>query len=173
MKKLFVIIVIFLSVKGMFAQVPTSVMDEKSQTMILVGATDSKYLTEGDFGVSYASEFANYNPDTTLIRQMSAFLLNNASDLKLTIVLGTWCGDSKEQLPRFYKILSKLTTPFHNIELICVDREKKGGNLDLTSLKIEKVPTFIFYRNNIEIGRIIETPLKTIENDMMRIFFTK
>lgn len=173
MKKLVVIILIFLSVKGVLAQVPSSVMDEKSQTMILIGATDPKYLTEGDFGASYASEFASYNPDTTLIRQMSAYLLKNGGDLKLTIVLGTWCGDSKEQLPRFYKIISKLTTPFHNIELICVDREKKAGNLDISSLKIEKVPTFIFYRNNIEIGRIIETPLKTIENDMMRIISKK
>ena len=36
-------------------------------------------------------------------------------------------------------------------------------------LNIEKVPTFIFYKNGIEIGRIIESPEKSIEKDFLKI----
>jgi hypothetical protein len=40
---------------------------------------------------------------------------------------------------------------------------------DVDSLDIELVPTFIFYRKGMEIGRIVETPLQTMEEDIYRI----
>ncbi len=38
--------------------------------------------------------------------------------------------------------------------------------LDITNLKIERVPTIIFYRNGVELGRITETPVQSLEKDM-------
>ncbi len=172
MKSIFTTIAVLFAATTLFAQTPTQVMDEKSQTMILVGPADSKSLTEGEFGVSYVSEFANYNVEPTLLGQMEK-ILKNDPEIELTIVLGTWCGDSKEQVPRFFKINSLLKTPFSSIKIICVDREKKAGDLDISDLKIEKVPTFIFFKNGVEIGRIIETPMKSLESDIVSILSTK
>lgn len=173
MKYLLAFALFFYITASVTAQIPDKVMDEKSQTMILIGYTGSEFLNEGEFGISYATEFANYLPDTLLISQISNFLSAENGEIKITLVLGTWCGDSKEQVPRFYKINSLLTSKFNEIEIISVDRLKKAGSLDISGLKIEKVPTFIFYRNGIEIGRIVETPLKTIEDDIMRIISAK
>ena len=36
-------------------------------------------------------------------------------------------------------------------------------------LDIELVPTFIFYRNGEELGRIVETPEDTLEKDLAEI----
>ncbi len=170
MKLMFTFIISVLSFFCM-GQTPERAFDEKSQTQILIGATDPKYLLEGEFGFSYNTEFANYHADTTQLAQLSVLL--QAEDIQLTIVLATWCGDSKEQVPRFYKINSLLKVPFQNIKIICVDRQKKAGSLDIAELKIEKVPTFIFSRNGVEIGRITETPLVTIESDILKILSTK
>jgi uncharacterized protein (DUF1015 family) len=47
-----------------------------------------------------------------------------------------------------------------------VDRTKTVEKMEL---EIEKVPTFIVYRNGEEIGRIIETPIKSMEEDLYEI----
>ena len=36
-------------------------------------------------------------------------------------------------------------------------------------LEIQRVPTFIIYKNNIEAGRIIENPVTSLEQDMVNI----
>lgn len=173
MKHLFAFALFFFITASVTAQIPEKVMDEKSQTIILVGATDPQFLTEGDFGASYVSEFTNYLPDSSSIQQISNLLAAESGTLKLTIVLGTWCGDSKEQVPRFYKVNSLLTSKFNEIEIIGVDRLKKAGSLDISALKIEKVPTFIFFRNGTEIGRIVETPQNSIEKDILQLISNK
>lgn len=173
MKSMFTCIISLLLSVAVMGQTPERVMDEKSQTQILIGLTDAKYLLEGELGISFNTEYANYNPDTALISQISSKIQSSDTDVQLTIVLGTWCGDSKEQVPRFYRINKLLKTPFQDIKVICVDRQKKAGTYDIADLKIEKVPTFIFSRNGVEIGRIIETPLVTIESDIMKILSTK
>ena len=40
---------------------------------------------------------------------------------------------------------------------------------ELHGYEIEYVPTFIFYREDKEIGRIIETPILSLEEDMLAI----
>jgi hypothetical protein len=40
---------------------------------------------------------------------------------------------------------------------------------DFASLNIVRVPTFIFYKNNSEAGRIIEVPKTSLEQDMVNI----
>jgi len=83
--------------------------------------------------------------------------------------MGTWCSDSRREVPNFYKILDKLNYPDNKITLINVDRKKNGIEIDVSKLNIELVPTFIVYRNNTEIGRIIETPNESLERDLLKI----
>ena len=59
--------------------------------------------------------------------------------------------------------------PVEKTEIICVDRDRKDSSGEVDSLNIELVPTFIFYRDGDEIGRIIETPQQSIEEDTYRI----
>jgi hypothetical protein len=92
-----------------------------------------------------------------------------AGDINVTLIMGTWCDDSKEQVPRFYKILDMLQFDYSKLSLICVDRKKSAPDIDLAGMNIKLVPTFIFYRNYKEIGRITETPARSLEKDMLGI----
>ena len=96
--------------------------------------------------------------------------LNN---YKITIVGGVWCSDTKMQLPNFIKILNKLKFPMQNLTIIFVDKTKQKpedyfGSFE--KLNIKFVPTFIVYNaNNLEIGRIVESPKISLEFDLKRM----
>jgi hypothetical protein len=59
--------------------------------------------------------------------------------------------------------------PLSEITFIGVDNAKNSSVGEYNSLKIERVPTFILYKNNIEVGRIIENPVTSLEQDMVKI----
>ena len=89
--------------------------------------------------------------------------------LSIKIVLGTWCPDSRKQVPRFMKIADAWSFPEKMITFIGVDDAKMSPVGEYDQLGIERVPTFIFYKNNIEAGRIIENPLTSLEQDIVNI----
>jgi hypothetical protein len=65
--------------------------------------------------------------------------------------------------------MNTLEFDYKNLTLICVDRDKKAPETIVENLKVEKVPTFIFYKGNDELGRIIEVPADLLEKDMLKI----
>ena len=87
----------------------------------------------------------------------------------IKIVMGTWCPDSRREVPRFMRILNAIDFPVDRVQFIGVDNAKKSPVENYESLDIIRVPTFIIYKNNIEKGRIIENPTTSLEQDMVNI----
>ncbi|MDD5507361.1 MAG: thioredoxin family protein [Bacteroidales bacterium] len=141
------------------------ITDTTLHTQVLVDTCTKDGLTGEVFGAFYQQEYASYSPDAEILRLIGQKL----DDCQLTVVMGTWCGDSQEQVPRFYKILDQLRFPEDQLTLICVDRKKKTIHADIQPLNIQLVPTFILYRNGAEAGRIVETPSETLEKDILNI----
>ncbi len=102
--------------------------------------------------------------------------LTSLNNYTVIIVGGEWCGDTKLQLPRFIKILETVKFPFENLKIIFVDRSKqkpKTVDNSYESYKIKFIPTFIICdKSGTEVGRIVETPSKTLEEDLLRIITT-
>jgi thiol-disulfide isomerase/thioredoxin len=90
-------------------------------------------------------------------------------DITIKIVMGTWCPDSRREVPRFMRVLTVIDFPLDKVELIGVDNSKIAPVANYASLDIKRVPTFIVYKNNIEAGRIIENPVTSLEQDMVNI----
>ncbi|MCD4682121.1 MAG: thioredoxin family protein [Bacteroidales bacterium] len=132
---------------------------------LIIGECKRAMLQEGEFGLSFIEEYQNYDPEMPIMNKIQHSIFSYS----ITIVLGTWCSDSQEQVPRFFKILDKIDYNTNYIRIICVDRDKTSGDTEVSNLNVELVPTFIFYKNNIEKGRIIETPLITLEADILNI----
>ena len=117
------------------------------------------------FGENFLTEYRQYEPDQSVLNSIK----DKIYSYDITMVLGTWCSDSKLQVPRFFKILDLLNYNTQEITIYAVDREKKCDGIDLTNLDIELVPTFIISQNGKERGRIVETPLQTLEKDISSI----
>jgi hypothetical protein len=139
--------------------------DSKNGQEILIGYCDRSGLQQGDFGDFLKYGYDSYKPE----KSVTFKLISRLAKADIVVVLGTWCSDSREQVPRFFKILDKAHFKEDHLKLICVDSSKEAGSIDISQYDIKKVPTFIFRKDGKEIGRIIETPMLTLEKDMLLI----
>jgi thiol-disulfide isomerase/thioredoxin len=166
MKQLFLILILIGSLNFLYGQeLNMMVMDTVLHREVLVGNATREALQTGEFAPYYSKEYSAYRPDSVIIHELAG----DIHQYTFTIVMGTWCSDSREQVPRFYKILDELGVKDDRITLIAVNRSKKAGSIDISALDIERVPTFIIYRDGKEVGRIIETPVKSLEEDLLNI----
>lgn len=105
--------------------------------------------------------------------QWLSFLRKATSKYALVVAMGTWCSDSREQVPRLLKIHEELgkESPFSQITLLGVDRSKKVVPVAAFPFgAVERVPTMVVTFGGAEVGRVVETPLApTLEEDLVRI----
>ena len=132
---------------------------------VLIGHIDRSLLfqefPDWELGLKY------YRPDPAVLDSLRKI----SKKISMEIFLGTWCGDSRREVPHFFKIADDLGTDlFADIQLWAVDRSKRIPASDLADKRnIEYVATFIIYDGDDELGRIIESPEKSLEEDILRI----
>lgn len=144
--------------------------DPLSGEIILIDTcTDDAIVAFPSMKERYDIEYPEYVPEPGALNELLPLL----KDKRIVVVLGTWCGDSREQLPRFLKIIDSLSIDKKNIIFICVNRSKRAAEGLLENLNIERVPTFIVYENEKELGRIIEKPIVSIEEDLILVLSKK
>lgn len=84
--------------------------------------------------------------------------------LHVEVYFGSWCHDSQREVPRFLKILNE--TAGMSSRLIGLDYKKSEPKGTAKNHNIKYTPTFIVYRDNKELGRIIERPKVSITADI-------
>jgi thiol-disulfide isomerase/thioredoxin len=144
------------------------VVDNLTGSAILIGKVNLEAFAMPEFKDWYNKEYNEYNPNKEIIDKLK----DSIDDIKISIFLGTWCPDSRREVPRFIRILSEVNFDFNNLSIISLDRMKKSPGGEEIGLDIDYVPTMIFYNNGKEIGRIIESPSTTLEADMLKILKT-
>ncbi len=142
------------------------VWDFRDATTWLLGDLTPAMLANPPHEVWYNEGYTVYQPDQEI---MAELMTVEKDDLTITVVLGTWCPDSRREVPHFMKMIDLWGFPRERIRFIGVDINKIAPLEDYGLLSIERVPTFIFYENNIEKGRIIEVPVTSLEQDTWNI----
>ena len=127
------------------------------------GVLNKKILMEHEGYTWFLNRYDKYKPS---IKELSQI---NFNEIKIKIFMGTWCHDSKREIPRLIKILDNLKFDQSNVEIIGLTKEKKGYFNDYSRYNITNTPTIIFYKNKKEVGRIIEKPKETLESNMLSI----
>jgi thiol-disulfide isomerase/thioredoxin len=141
------------------------IVDEKTGKPMLVGVTDRSAFELSDFSDWYNTEYIEYEPDEFILEQITE--LSDSIDIQ--IFMGTWCSDSRCEVPRFLKILDSAGFDQKYLQIINVDRKKRSPAHEEKNKNIEFVPTFIINDNGNEIGRIVEFPIITLESDLLSI----
>ncbi|MEL6671645.1 MAG: hypothetical protein AAFR61_05615 [Bacteroidota bacterium] len=144
------------------------VITEKGDTMLL-GLSNRAGLTASPFQSWFTEYYDAYEPSPTLVKKCKPLWSNT----RVEIFMGTWCGDSKREVPRFYKILDEIGVSEADIRLVNLDNRgdnyKQGPHGEEKGKLIHRVPTFIVYQGENEIGRIVEFPHTSLEMDLAQI----
>lgn len=144
----------------------TVIFDKDVNRDILIGWVDREGTISQDFLGNEKVKYDSYSPNAEAIEDIKhAFEVNK--DLNILVVFATWCGDSKMHVPEFYKVAD--LAGVSRIKYLTVNRKKNAGDIDMTKMNIERVPTFIVYDGETEIGRIVESPEYTLESDLATI----
>jgi len=168
MKILFSIFLITMTISASAQDVNKKIHDDVHNKDILINTcTRAGLVSFPEFKEMYDPLYASYTPDSATMVQLKKLVKKQ----KIKIVFGTWCGDSKTNVPHFFKILDEIKFNPKNIELIAVDAHKKAENGIIDGLDIQRVPTFILFDpKGKELGRIVEGPQTTLEGDLLNIF---
>jgi tetratricopeptide (TPR) repeat protein len=141
---------------------------------ILYGACTKDSLTVDPFDKWFNAGYDSYQPEAAAVASLKK---QRYEGISIKVFFGTWCGDSKRELPRFLKLLSAISFPEKKIQLIAVGGRdslvKQSPGHEEAGLGIFRVPTFIIYKNGIEINRINEFPVFSLEKDMLSIISNK
>jgi len=148
--------------------VNTETINEKKQT-ILIGHCSISSMQAASYKDWFDKSYNSYSIDSSVVPQLKPLLQNKT----IEIFLGSWCGDSKREVPRMLKLLNAASFDTSNIKIIFVDNAsasyKQSPQHEEAGKNIHHVPTFIVYENNKELNRIVETPVTSLEKDLLAI----
>ena len=150
MKYLLSVLFVVISVSS-FAQTQYEVI-EKSGRKILKGIISRDLLAKDSSFKWFRQQQEGYTPGTDIVSTIKS----KAGEVQYLVFGGTWCGDTRFLLPKFYSLLDAAGITEDRVSLVAVDYSKKTiGNLS-EAFNILRVPTFIVLKDGKEIGRVVE-----------------
>ncbi len=136
----------------------------------LIGKITIRDIETSEHNSWFSKELVNYQVDTETLDDFE----NNPERLKklsVKIFMATWCEDSHRELPRFYNIMRFLNIT--DYEIFAMDYHKETPEKYEKGLTVKYVPTFIIYSEGKELNRIIESPVESLEKDLIAIVQAK
>ena len=167
MKKLLVLLFLFSGLA--IAQTPSNYITDSKGREVLWGEFEMADLHRPAFVDWFQKGYDAYSPDESVLKELKEQLKGH----QIKVFMGTWCGDSKREVPKVIKLFAELDFPKQDATLIALrgDGEyyKQGPNGETVGSNIHRVPTIIISKNGQEIGRIVEEPKVSLEADLLAI----
>ena len=135
----------------------------------LLGTWTEDRLRQAPYDSWFVKNYADYTLDSLTADQLRGRLTGK----NFLIFMGTWCGDSKREVPRMYRILHYCGIPPSSIQLIMVSDAdslyKQSPGHEERGRDIFRVPVLIVLDHGREQGRIIESPVSSLEKDLLSL----
>lgn len=175
MKNIFIVAAIVCAAACQRAAVPAAsatinqeIKNETGQT-ILVGRANIAAMKQQPYKSWFDDSYNGYTTDAGSIQQLRSLLQNK----RMEVFLGSWCGDSRREVPRMVKIWQAAGMDTAKLSIVFVDnspsRYKQSPQHEERGKNIHHVPSFIVYDGPREMGRIIESPVVSLEKDLLAI----
>lgn len=107
----------------------------------------------------------SYQPDQEAVAELRRW----QSPIEILVFVGSWCSDTRHELPGFLKTLHGADNPAFRVRYFGLDRSKQDSAGIALRHGITSVPTFIFLRDGQELGRIVEQPAGPMEQEWLRV----
>ena len=159
MRYLFTVFLLLTSIHGLRGQ--PVVMDSVNNQRILIGKVTQANIADS---IWYRQNYNAGSVSAEALKNINKF----SKEVTVEVFFGTWCDDSRYWVPSFIGLIDK-TELADQVSLVAVPRSKKTAETAKLKEIIERVPTFVFWREGEEIGRIVETPKVSLAIDMIGI----
>lgn len=150
----------------------TKLYTSKSGEVNMTGVVNEQNFSDKPFSTWYKKGYNAYKTEAVDQKDLKKLL----SGVTIEVYFGTWCEDSRREIPRFMRIVNDLGLDKTKIKLVAVNEDKTAFWGEEIGKDIKRVPTFIFYKKDAtfdkypsEIGRIVEAPIESLERDMIKI----
>ncbi|THU40090.1 thioredoxin family protein [Niastella caeni] len=142
---------------------------DKKGNLILLGKSTRQRLAQPPFDTWFNKNYSDYTIDSITAIQIKPLLQNK----QFVLFMGTWCGDSRREVPRMYRILDHCGVKPSQVQLVNLSNSdtayKQSPGHEERGLNIRRVPTLLIYENRQEVGRVVESPVVTLEKDILAI----
>lgn len=150
MRTLFTVLALSLSIIAS-AQTPR-ITREASGEKIITGFMSREELSKDTAFAWYATNQQGFKPNASAVQSLKT----NKDSIHIIAFGGTWCGDTRYILPKFYSLADSAGLASSQITLIGVDRSKKTVHNLTDAFRVTNVPTLILMKNGKEVGRVVE-----------------
>jgi len=162
MKNSIFFIITFLSLLSVKGQTKETISQNRAD---YIGIKTKSFFKQQPHAKWFNESYDNYEPDATTIKKLK----NHLDDIKIKVFMSVWCHDSHRELPRLFKILEAINFNEDKLEIVALNRAKKTPKNLQRGFNILRTPTIIFYKNDKEISRFVEHPVKSLEKDILKI----
>ena len=139
--------------------------NENSSYDIIDGKVDKDYLFNSSNTKWFPENYNSYETDIFL----SENNFDNLDLYKIELYMGVRCHDSEREIPRLIRILDEINFSDDQLNIYLLKRDKTSDYGYEKGKYITNTPTIIFYKDSIEINRIVEFPIETLERDIYKI----
>jgi thiol-disulfide isomerase/thioredoxin len=150
MKQFLLIAVVILS--GTMAMAQQEVTRDGSGNKVVVGFLTKQELATDTAFNWFAQNQQGYTPDQNALQLLRA----NRDSINIIAFGGTWCGDTKYIMPKFFMLADAAGLSEDHITMVGVDHSKKTIQHLSEAFGITNVPTIIVMKNGKEVGRVVE-----------------
>lgn len=152
------------------AQVATAPAPETVKTPavvqdMIVGKFSKEDLQQAPYATWFNKGYEEYTPSPEAI----ATIKENISDFEIVGFVGTWCPDSRREIPKLFKILEESGYDLSKLTIVGVTRNKNTPENLEAGYDMHRVPTFIFMKDGKEVNRFVEYAGETTEADIAKI----
>lgn len=151
MKKALFFTILLLSTALVFAQSAEITHDASGEKVIKGFMTKQQLASDTSFKW-FAQNQQGYTPYQNALQAFKA----NKDSITIVAFGGTWCGDTKFILPKFFALTDAAGFSQDRVVLLGVDHNKKTIQHLAEAFAVTNVPTFIVMKNGKEIGRVVE-----------------
>jgi len=132
---------------------------------VIDGQVEKNYLFKSGNTKWFPKNYELYETDIFL----SENNFSNLDNYRIELYMGVRCHDSEREVPRLIKILNELKFSDEKLKIYLLKRDKTSDSGFEKGKNITNTPTIIFYRDSMEINRIVEFPIETLERDIYKI----
>ena len=143
----------------------TPASEEEVQDGILVGQFQKEELMQEPYSAWFSPGYESYEPSAEALETIKS----NIGEYEIKMFMGTWCGDSRRVVPKFYKLLEKANYDLSKLEAYAVERNKTLPDGLEKEYDLQYVPTIVFLKDGKEVGRFVEYAQETLEQDIAKI----